>query len=66
MDEIKKTVNDGLTALIVEALIIKKREEMHPSLMSDNSDQRIKDAGKRVEILRKLREDFENEMTKSI
>jgi hypothetical protein len=64
--ENKILVNDGLTALIVETLIVQRQEEYYPGSNPDRMDDKITACEKRVVILRKMREEFENEMSKPI
>jgi hypothetical protein len=64
--ENKLLVNDGLTALIVETLIIQRGEEYYPGSDPDRMDDKIAACKKRVTLLRKLREEYEDEMSKPL
>lgn len=64
--ETKLIVNDGLTALIVETLIIQRQEEYYPGMNPDNMDDKIAACKKRVSLLRKMREEYEDEMSKQL
>ena len=56
-------VNDGMTALIVVTLIQQRNEERHPGFDPDRMDDKIANCKRRVTLLRKMRDDFENEMS---
>lgn len=56
-------VNNGLTALIVNTLHEQRNEEYHPGHDPDRMDDKIAACKSRVTLLRKMRDDFENEMS---
>ena len=60
------TIVTHLNILIRDALEEAADEQNHPSADSDRSDQNIKDALKRVVVLRVMRNDFETLMTGAI
>lgn len=63
MVEIEQTIN-LLSIIISKTLRTLESERYHPDPDVDKSDQLIKDSKDRVIVLRKIREDFENEMAK--
>jgi len=64
--ENKLLVNDGLTALIVETLISQRSEEYFPCSDPDRMDGKIDACKKRVALLRAMREQYEDEMSKPL
>lgn len=54
---------DGLSRLIHQALTTAASEQRHPSGDADSSDNTIEVSQKQAINLRKIREDFENEIT---
>lgn len=63
MREEVDAVLTGLTKLICEALCEKSSESWHPGADPDRSDDVIRAAQRRADNLRRLRAEFENEMT---
>lgn len=59
-------VNDGLTALIVGTLHTQRMEESNPSIDPDRMDGKIANCKRRATLLRKMRDDFENEMSDQV
>ncbi len=62
----KMLVNNGFTVLIVETLILKRREEYFPGSDPDKMDNRISACHNRVKLLRKMRDEYEDEMSKPL
>ena len=56
----------GLTVLIRTTLAAHERERSLPSRSPDEMDHFIGQTGERVKLLRRLREEFENEMARSM
>ena len=59
-------VNDGLTAIIVETLNVQRSEEYYPGNDPDRMDNKITACKKRAELLREMRNLFEDEMSKPL
>lgn len=59
-------VNDGLTAAIVTTLIAQRQQEYYPCSDADRMDDKIANCKRRVELLRKMRNDFEDEMSQPL
>lgn len=59
-------ISDKLTSLILETLIVQRREECHPSGDPDRMDDKIANCKRRVRFLRDVREQFEDEMSKEL
>lgn len=55
-------VIDGLSRLIMDAAEARQSERYHPRQNPDEMDAEIKHQSERVTALRKLREQFEDEM----
>jgi len=61
-----EAVNNGLTALIVSTLHTQRMEESFPSSNPDAMDGKIANCKRRVTLLRKMRDEFENEMSDTL
>ena len=64
-DEIE-TVQQAIGTLIRHALGIMNREMSYPGADPDRTDDAIREQKARIAVLRTLREQFENEMARSI
>ena len=65
-DEAKENVVNGLTQLIASTLRSHEHERAMPTRTADAMDHYIGATGERVKKLRQLREEFENEMARSM
>lgn len=61
--ELREQVVTGITKLIFGYLGTAAHQQYNPSIDADKSDAEIADAQKKVEGLRKLREEFEDLVT---
>ena len=56
-------VINGLTEAILVTLTTQRSEERYPSHDADRMDDKIANCKRRAALLRKMRDDFENEMS---
>lgn len=64
--EAQNIIQSGLSYLITKTLASHESERHYPCADPDKMDDKIKATGERVKTLRRLREEFENEMAKPI
>lgn len=56
-------VVEGFSKLIAATLVQQRNEERYPCHDADRMDDKIANCKRRVAMLRKMRDDFENEMS---
>lgn len=66
MKELTQEITNGISTLITATLQSHENERHFPGFDPDKMDDKIKATGERVKTLRRLREEFENEMAKPI